>query len=192
MCLFLFCISRWLKFTPGKKSSLEIFLFKQHHISEEGKVILSSFIPYRVVLRGHTVDGQPYFQSTSRKNAKGPVSIELFLIWLKSLRRFILGYFFVWEITSKGSQWKEGNLMGTCQSNSLENVVKTTGWSDQWGCKISFGICSHLLKSSGIGSVLRATHMVVGFIRRTFVLREGWTEEPQGRSESHLWLAWGI
>lgn len=115
-----------------------------------------------------------------------------FFIWLKSLRRFILGYFFVWEITSKGSQWKEGNLMGTYQSKSLENVVKTTGWSDQWGCKISFGISSHLLKSSGIGSVLRATHMVVGFIRRTFVLREGWTEEPQGRSESHLWSAWGI
>ena len=115
-----------------------------------------------------------------------------FFIWLKSLRCFILGYFFVWEITSKGSQWKEGNLMGTCQCNSLEDMVKTTRWSDQWGRKISFGICSHLLKSSGIGSVLRATHMVVGFIRRTFVLREEWTEEPQGRSESHLWLAWGI
>ena len=63
-----------------KKIFFGDFLFKQHHISEEGKVILSSFIPYRVVLRGHTVDGQPYFQSTSRKNAKGPVSIELFLI----------------------------------------------------------------------------------------------------------------
>ena len=62
-----------------KKIFFGDFLFKQHHISEEGKVILSSFIPYRVVLRGHTVDGQPYFQSMSRKNAKGPVSIELFL-----------------------------------------------------------------------------------------------------------------
>ena len=109
-----------------------------------------------------------------------------FFIWLKSLRRLILRYFFVWEITSKGSQWKEGNLMGTCQCNSLEDMVKTTRSSDQWGCKISFGICSHLLKSSGIGSVLRATHMVVGFIRRTFVLREEWTEEPQGRSVTPL------
>lgn len=40
-----------------KKIFFGDFLFKQHHTSEEGKVILSSFIPYRVVLRGHTVDG---------------------------------------------------------------------------------------------------------------------------------------
>ena len=54
------------------------FLFKQHHISEEGKVILSSFVPYRVVLRGQTVDREPYFDSTSRKNAKGPTRLWSF------------------------------------------------------------------------------------------------------------------
>ena len=58
-----------------KKIFFGDFLFKQHHTNEEGKVILSSFIPYRVVLRGHTVDGQPYFQSMSRKNAKGPMRL---------------------------------------------------------------------------------------------------------------------
>ena len=58
-----------------KKIFFGDFLFKQHHISEEGKTILSSFIPYRFILGGHTVDGQPYLQSTSRKNAEGPMRL---------------------------------------------------------------------------------------------------------------------
>ena len=64
-----------------KKIFFGDFLFKQHDTSEEGKVILSSFIPYRVVLRGHTVDGWPYFQSTSRKNAKGPMRLWSFFLF---------------------------------------------------------------------------------------------------------------
>ena len=44
------------------------------------------------------------------------------------------------------------------------------------------------MKSAGIGFVSRVTHMVVGLIRMTFVLTEGWTKEPHGSSESQIRL----
>ena len=38
---------------------------------------------------------------------------------------------------------------------------------------VSVDVLSYLLKSAGIGFVSRATHIVVGLIRRTFVLTKG-------------------
>ena len=79
LCVFVFVLHfKMTEIYAWKKIFFGDFLFKQHDTSEEGKVILSSFIPYRVVLRGHTVDGWPYFQSTSRKNAKGPMRLWSF------------------------------------------------------------------------------------------------------------------
>ena len=80
LCVFVFVLRfKMTEIYAWKKIYFWDFIFKQHHISEEGKVILSSFVPYRVVLRGQTVDGEPYFESTSRKNAKGPTRLWSFL-----------------------------------------------------------------------------------------------------------------
>ena len=58
VCVFVFVLHfKMTEIYAWKKIFFGDFLFKHHHTSEEGKVILSSFIPYRVVLRGHTVDG---------------------------------------------------------------------------------------------------------------------------------------
>ena len=37
VCLFLFCVSRWLKFTPGKKSTFEIFSSNSTSLARKGR-----------------------------------------------------------------------------------------------------------------------------------------------------------
>ena len=79
------------------------------------------------------------------------------------------------------------NLQAQAIANFLGQlqVARETGSSLQ--CS-AYYFQFHLLKSAGIGPLSRAIHMVVGFIRSTFILRERCVVTPQGRSDSQCRL----